>query len=348
MKNIILSIPILFVSFFIKAQNTYVPDDNFEQALIDKGYDVVLDNYVSTSNINTITSLSVSRLKIADLTGIEDFVSLMSLNCSENQLTNLVVSENTALTGLYCYENQLTSLDVSTNTALTGLYCYENQLTSLDVSTNIALIGLNCHDNELTSLDISKNTALTHLNCYINQLSSLDVSTNTVLIELTCGSNYLKSLDVSTNTVLTKLTCENNQLTGLDVKNGNNTAITDFNTINNSGLTCVEVDDVTWSTENWTNIGSQTSFSKDCGSLSTSDYQLENFKVYPIPSESVVNITVLETVKYQLVNVKGKVLRQGDLVAGVNHLNFESVLRGVYFFIIKNNNTFQSKKIVLK
>lgn len=45
------------------SQNTYVPDDNFEQALIDLGYDSgALDDYVLTANINTVTALDVSSL----------------------------------------------------------------------------------------------------------------------------------------------------------------------------------------------------------------------------------------------------------------------------------------------
>ena len=36
-------------------QLTYVPDDNFEQELINLGYDNVLDDYVLTANINTVT-----------------------------------------------------------------------------------------------------------------------------------------------------------------------------------------------------------------------------------------------------------------------------------------------------
>ena len=34
------------------AQNTYVPDNNFEQALIDLGYDDVLDDSVLTAKIS--------------------------------------------------------------------------------------------------------------------------------------------------------------------------------------------------------------------------------------------------------------------------------------------------------
>ena len=60
--------------FFGLAQNTYVPDDNFEQALINLGYDNVLDDYVLMSSIDTVISLLVFNQNISDLTGIEDFV----------------------------------------------------------------------------------------------------------------------------------------------------------------------------------------------------------------------------------------------------------------------------------
>ena len=38
---------------------TFVPDDNFEQALIDLGYDDILDNFVVTENISGVTELNV-------------------------------------------------------------------------------------------------------------------------------------------------------------------------------------------------------------------------------------------------------------------------------------------------
>ena len=42
-------------------QNTYVPDDNFEQALIDLGYDDVLDDFVVTDSISGVTDLVLNR-----------------------------------------------------------------------------------------------------------------------------------------------------------------------------------------------------------------------------------------------------------------------------------------------
>ena len=52
---------------------TYVPDDNFEQALIDLGYDTKLDDYVLKTNIQDIINLKIDNLNIESLEGIQDF-----------------------------------------------------------------------------------------------------------------------------------------------------------------------------------------------------------------------------------------------------------------------------------
>jgi len=55
-------------------QMTYVPNDNFEQALINLGFDNVLDDFVQTSSIDTVKGLqNLGGWNISDLTGIEDF-----------------------------------------------------------------------------------------------------------------------------------------------------------------------------------------------------------------------------------------------------------------------------------
>ena len=134
---------------------TLIPDADFEQALINLGYDTGTPNgSVSTANINTITDLNVSNQDISDLTGIESFTALTVLDCGFNQLTSLDLSQNTALTSLSCYYNQITSLDVSNNITLTDLICWGNQLTNLDVSQNTALTKLACNANQLINLDL--------------------------------------------------------------------------------------------------------------------------------------------------------------------------------------------------
>jgi hypothetical protein len=277
---ILLCMPIMTL-----AQQTYVPDDSFEFTLINLGYDNIMDNYVLTSNINTIDSLDISWASISDLTGIEDFNDLTylnclgnylsildmsansflsSLNCYDNELTLLDISQNTVLTELYCNNNQLTSLDVSQNTALTYLNCYNNQLTSLDVSQNTALTSLICSYNQLLSLDISQNTVLTELYCYDNQLSLLDLSQNTALTHLNCKYNQLVCLDISNNNVLTKLICTYNLLEQLNTKNGNWLNVEIYYAANNN-LSCVEVDDIAHATANWsTTFDNTVTFSANC------------------------------------------------------------------------------------
>ena len=59
-------------------QQTYVPDDAFENYLEANGMGdgIALNDSVLTANIDTVTYLSVNNQNIADLTGIEDFTAL--------------------------------------------------------------------------------------------------------------------------------------------------------------------------------------------------------------------------------------------------------------------------------
>ena len=122
-------------------QQTYVPDDNFEQKLIQLGYDNILDDSVVTTNINTITGLLyVGGENIADLTGIEDFINLTILNCENNQLTSLDISNNINLYFLVCKNNNLLSLDLrnGNNNQFDSLWTYGNpNLTCISVDDSI-------------------------------------------------------------------------------------------------------------------------------------------------------------------------------------------------------------------
>ena len=157
----------LTASADVEINETNFPDEYFRNYLLEQDYGQ--DGIITDEEIAGITSINVFARGLSSLKGIEYFMALTSLSCSDNQLTSLDVSRNTALTKLQCERNQLTSLDVSKNTALTFLLCSYNQLTSLDVSNNTALENLYCYGNQLTSLDVS-NTALKYMGCYLNQI----------------------------------------------------------------------------------------------------------------------------------------------------------------------------------
>jgi hypothetical protein len=258
MKKILLTLIISATIGIVHAQNVNIPDAIFKAVLV--GNSAINTNGDAEIQVSEAAAFGgtifCASLGISDLTGIEAFTALTVLNCSSNLITSLDVSQNTALTSLNCAgdgyaQGQITSLDVSLNTALTEFYCFENQLDSLNISQNSALTTLWCYENDLDSLNVSQNPALTTLWCSNNQLTSLDLSQNTSLGDLDCAFN---------------------QLTYLDVANGNNTNMSNFYANNNPNLFCVDVDDVAWSTNNWTNISAQTYFSTNCnGSYGCTD-----------------------------------------------------------------------------
>ena len=243
-----------YVETQAECETTYVPDDNFEYYLEthdasgnvvavgdanSMGNGIAYDDYVLTSKISNVTSLNVSNKSITDLTGITDFVALEYLDCSfNNQLTNLDVTQNTALKTLICEYDGLTNLDVSQNTDLQILKCDADGLTSLDISQNTVLEVLDCSNNALTSLNTSQNTVLQELNCYFNQLTSIDISQSTALQTLSCYNNQLTNIDISNNTLLQTLYCSYNQLTALDVTH--NSALQTLRCYNNQ-LTALDV-----------------------------------------------------------------------------------------------------------
>ena len=181
---LLLPLTILFTQCDKISRKVNIPDGVFLNALIERGVDTNGDGLISYAEAEAIHVLYVGGEVIIDMTGVEAFINLDTLECGNNYLTNLDVSNNIALDYLGCGVNQLTSLDISNNAALTILRCGRNQLTSLSVSNNAALTTLRCGRNQLASLDVSNGTALTILRCGGNQLTNLDVSNNTALEEL--------------------------------------------------------------------------------------------------------------------------------------------------------------------
>lgn len=123
-------------SFSTDCSQGYVllPDSNFEQKLIDLEIDTDgLNGKISNSNISTITSLNLSNSNISDLAGIENFISLTDLDCSNNQLTTLNLNQNLLLETLNASSNQIITLDLSKNTKLTIVYVTNNPLISLNL-----------------------------------------------------------------------------------------------------------------------------------------------------------------------------------------------------------------------
>ncbi|MFP2997986.1 Ig-like domain-containing protein, partial [Spongiivirga sp. MCCC 1A20706] len=235
--------------------NINFPDPNMKAAVIAQGVDTNNDGEIQESEALVPTNLTLfSVAPITDATGIEFFTSLTRLSINGNLtfidvsnnilleelgiggstgLTQLDVSQNTALKRLYIEGNGLTSLDVSALSDLEELGCGSNALTSLDVSNNPQLTLLSCIGQNITSLDLSLNNALVDVECYDNNLTSLILpSSNTTIRQLYCYDNSLASLDISGLAALDDFNCRNNNISVLDFTS--NIALQDVECQNNS------------------------------------------------------------------------------------------------------------------
>lgn len=295
---------LIWISPSCLSQTTFVPDDHFEQNLIDLGYDDVLDDFVQTESIDTISELFITWKKIEDLTGIEDFQALNFLNVGFNNLTTLDVSQNQNLEHLFCEVNELSELNLGENNIFKTLYCRGNALTQLDLTGLPMLDALSADSNSLINLDTSQNPVLRHFSVYNNQLSTLNLNSNPVIRECFIGQNPLTTIDLSQNPLIYNLyltgtlleildltqnpeliffeCSESLNLVSLDFKNQNNQGILTFRALNNPNLFCIEVDDPDYSQQNWLNVDPWMNFNEEC-ILGLDEIENEKLEVFPNP-----------------------------------------------------------------
>ena len=123
-----------------------------------------------------------------------------------------------------------------------------------------------------------------------------------------------------------------------------------FNASYNPNLSCIEVDNVAWSQENWANnIDSTAYFSLNCSGAGISDINESNtLMIYPNPTNGDFTITGLELVgtvsSLTLTDMNGKVVKVLDTKA--TKFSIASIKPGVYFLNIISGNKQEVLKIV--
>lgn len=141
---------------------TNFPDGAFRQYVADN-FDKDKDGALNQTERNAVKEIRISNSGCTSLQGLKYFSKLTDLFCSDNNLTELDVSENLELKRLICYNNSLTSLNLNKNTKLESLNCNRNKLTVLDLRENKSLWWLRCNNNCLTSLDLRNNPKIRDL-----------------------------------------------------------------------------------------------------------------------------------------------------------------------------------------
>ncbi len=215
MKKIYFLFVVLFFCFNVNSQIINFPDANFKAKLLAASssnttaknlsgqnfkIDSNNDGQIQQSEALQVSQLYIPNSNLSNIIGIEYFINLKLLNCSNNQLTSINLNSLSSLEALLCESNQLNSLTTG-SALLVTLFCFANQLTSLNVN------GL----SELVNLD-----------CSYNLLSNLNVSGLPRLRFFYANNNLLTTLNITDLIGLDELGLTNNQLTSLYLKNGRN------------------------------------------------------------------------------------------------------------------------------
>ncbi len=343
MKKPIILVLVLATCIVTNAQNVNIPDANFKNYLVNYwAINTNQDDEIQVSEAEAYNGeIYCHQCGFADLTGIEAFTSVKSIRLQFNWLTSVDVSGCVALTKLNLFGNELSSLNVSGCVLLDTLDCsYSDHLTSLDVSHNPALLALYCNNNALTSLDVTNNLELQVLDCGTNQLTSLDVSQNVALMRLGANANLLTQVSVSHNPNLVRLFFNDNQLTMLNAANGNNINLEYFRANGNPNLSCIQVDNPTYSVENWIGANftfdTDVSFDESCTVGTNNVDKLSDIQIYPNPASSFVNVWSDESIRINVFNQVGKIVGSQKLSRGNNRVELNHLTSGVYFLRYEN------------
>lgn len=308
-------------------QTTHVPDAIFEHYL--ETHDAS-GNVVSVGDSNSLgngvdADTYITTSKIANLTTL----AVNDLNIAD--LTG--IEDFTSLTVLVASFNHLTTVDLSNNTNLSYLYINSNLLTGLNLNSNTSLISADLGYNNFSSIDLSNNTLLTTLSIRSNNISVLNLSMLPNFISLDCSYN---------------------QLTVLDVRNGNNTNFTRFISSGNPNLTCIFVDNATWSTTNWTDIDAATQHfveteaaCENILSVATNLVAIK-FNIYPNPVQDILHIKSdkSKNLEVAIFDLLGKKVTHQKTTNGLITIDLQNIPSSNYFVkIISNNKNFYYKII---
>lgn len=165
MKNHLFTIILFFSIYISQAQIVNIPNHNFKNTLIntlcvdttgdgiaDSTADFNNDGEIQVSEAEAVLWLNVNDRNIRSLEGIQSFKNITFLDCGNNLLTELDLSQNTDLKEIRCQNNQISDLDFSQNSKLIIIYADNNDLVSLNIK--------NGQNTMLAELDATNNSCL--------------------------------------------------------------------------------------------------------------------------------------------------------------------------------------------
>ncbi|CAI2167932.1 4667_t:CDS:10 [Funneliformis geosporum] len=166
-----------------------------------------LDRNYPTETRKNLKILDIRGLELEKGLKLEGFINLEKLNCSNNKISELSISNCSNLKEINCSLNELTKLKIDNCDSLTRLACSCNELDSISFLTDLSKIT----KEKLTHLDVSDNNISKYdkkvLNTKLNKRpQDLDFLAEFINLEYLyleneplIKLNKLKNLDVSNN-----------------------------------------------------------------------------------------------------------------------------------------------------
>ena len=203
----------------------------FEEAAAVKelqlGFDLkpesTVDCVTDITGLEYFTSLETLNLKfnsVSDIKPIEGISTLKVLILGENPISSINLDKLGELTDLRLYGTNISEIDLSKTPKLESLYLQRTKVSKVDLtplqSLDQALIN-KC--SNLTELKASNLPSLTRLDAVEGNLTSFEISDCPSLRELHLNSNKLTSIKLTNLAMLMKLNVYDNQLTSIDVSN---------------------------------------------------------------------------------------------------------------------------------
>jgi len=305
---------------------------------------------------------------VSDLSFLDAFTSITGLNLANSTFSSIDLSKYPDLANLDLSGNtSLALLDASTLASLQTLVADGNAALNqlLLTGSMTGLTTVNCP--LLGEIDLSNLDQLTTLlatgNALLTSLTmpgqtppgpksgvANKISANTTLTTVDVQNNGLAgTLDLTNFSALTTIKVNGNNLTGLNVGNGNNTNVptANFDARNNSRLSTITVDNVSYSTTNWTNVDPGVTFS--AGGVLGLDENILSSKVsvYPNPSNGVLNVSIPSDILVSNASIFDVTGKQVKIFKSFSKsLNISSLSTGIYILKIDTNKGVVSKKVL--
>lgn len=172
------------------------------------------------SGLEYFTSLQTLNLKfhrVTDPSPVEGLASLTSLNLGENPISALNLAKLGNLTDLRLYGTQIKELDLTAVPKLQSLYLQRTALTALDLTGLTELTSAFINEAQLSSLKADGLSRLTRLDAVKNKLTQLSVTNCEALTELHLNDNQLSEVTLSGLPKLMRLNLYANKLTSIDL-----------------------------------------------------------------------------------------------------------------------------------